>query len=403
MLFQTLDDKSACVGIYANNNLYFDEDEFPTNLSQTWSPVSYLRGLPIEYASLYLRGRSPKDHIPEYLQDDWGDALGKLEAFRRSLDISQVNTDENCFFDLVPTRFLAEFCEVKNKITQHILKTVPRPRRYEYYKHLSFLLKDIQDRPIKIDTRVARSYLEHPKLGRQAQKILKCSPYVKYNLFGTKTGRLTTLPNTFPILTLPSPLRSSVTPHNDCFLELDFNGAEVRTLLGLLGKKQPEGDVHQFHQEHVFDNKLTREQAKEAFFAWLYGARAAVKEGESQTLGSFYEKENLLKKFWINGDIQTPYHRHIAKVSKHHALNYLVQSTAAELCLKQALKIDHLLRTRSKGSYVAFLIHDAIVVDFKNEDKDLLNSMESLMQSTNFGSFVVNRKKGRTLGGLNVF
>jgi len=49
------------------------------------------------------------------------------------------------------------------------------------------------------------------------------------------------------------------------------------------------------------------------------------------------------------------------------------------------------------------LIHDAIIIDLKKEDEDLLSSMELLMQSTNFGTFVVNRKKGKTLGGLNAF
>ena len=211
------------------------------------------------------------------------------------------------------------------------------------------------------------------------------------------------MPDTLPMLTMPATLRSAIIPQNDCFIELDFNGAEVRTLLGLLGKDQPEGDVHQFHQQHIFNSKLTREQSKQAFFAWLYGSRSAVQENESKVLESFYEKENILQKFWIKGDIHTPYHRHIPDVSRHHALNYLVQSTAAELCLKQALKIDHLLRSRSRGSYVAFLIHDAIVIDFKNEDANLLTSMESLMGSTNFGNFMVNRHKGLTLGGLRAF
>ena len=403
MLFQTLDDKSSCVGIYADHDLFFDEESFPAPLTKTWAPAPYLRGLPVEYASLYLEGAPVRERVPEYLQEDWEDALRRLEAFRRSLSTAQVDMHENCFFDLVPTRFLRDFCEVKNKITQHILATVKKPARYEYYKHLSFLLQDIQDRPISLNKRVLNSYAADPKLGRQAQRIMDCSPYVKYNMFGTKTGRLTTAPKTLPILTLPATLRSAILPQNDFFVELDFNGAEVRTLLGLLGKDQPLGDVHKFHQEHIFQGKLTREQCKQAFFAWLYGSSSAVNQGESAMLATFYEKDNLLDRFWVNGEVRTPYRRCMAGVDKHHALNYLVQSTAAELCLKQALKIDHLLRTRSQGSHVAFLIHDAIIIDLKKEDEDLLSSMELLMQSTNFGTFVVNRKKGKTLGGLNAF
>ena len=87
-------------------------------------------------------------------------------------------------------------------------------------------------------------------------------------------------------------------------------------------------------------------------------------------------------------------------MDKHHALNYLVQSTAAELTLKQALKIDYLLRNRSIGSHVCFLIHDAVILDMKNEDKHLIKDAVSLMGSTNFGNFLVNTSSGDTLGSM---
>ena len=115
MLFQTLDDKTECVGIYADNQLIFDPEGFPPELTQTWKYAPYLRDLDIEYISLYLEGGKIADAIPEYLKDDWEDVSNKVLAFKRSLAISQVDTSENCFFDLVPERFLVEFCEVKIK------------------------------------------------------------------------------------------------------------------------------------------------------------------------------------------------------------------------------------------------------------------------------------------------
>ena len=120
MLFQTLDDKTECVGIYVDNQLFFDLDEVPGDLTTTWKYAPYLRNLDIEYISLYLEGGKIGDVIPEYLKDDWEDVSRRIVAFKRSLSIAQVNTYENCFFDLVPQRFLVEFCEVKNQ-----LKPVP--------------------------------------------------------------------------------------------------------------------------------------------------------------------------------------------------------------------------------------------------------------------------------------
>ena len=64
MLFQTLDDKTECVGIYADQELIFDPESFPNELSYTWKYAPYLRDLGVEYASLYLEGRSIKEVMP---------------------------------------------------------------------------------------------------------------------------------------------------------------------------------------------------------------------------------------------------------------------------------------------------------------------------------------------------
>ena len=159
MIFQTLDDKTECVGIYADSNLVFDMEEFPSNLSKTWKYSSYLRDLDVEYISLYLEGKSISETIPEYLKDDWEDVSKKINAFKRSLSISQVNTFENCFFDLVPNRFLVEFCEVKNKITQHIANNVSKPDRYEFYKHVCMMLEDLSHHKVTIDRQIVSTYV----------------------------------------------------------------------------------------------------------------------------------------------------------------------------------------------------------------------------------------------------
>ena len=399
MIFQTLDEKSACVGIYVDGQLHFDPDSFPTNLTATWKYAPYLADKDIEYASLYLQGGTIKEHIPEYLEEDWHDVSQRLRAFQRSLSIAQVNTFENCFFDLVPERFLVEYCEAKNKITQHILKTVPRPKRYNFLKHISILIEEISNRPVSIDKRGISSYLGNPKLKNQATALLQNEPHVKYKQFGTRTGRLSSEPKTFPILTINKELRSCILPTNDYFVELDFNGAEVRTLLGLLGKEQPAGDVHDYHLQEIFTSLTSRPEAKVAFFAWLYGSKQSTNPTAIKLLEKFYEKDKLLDKWWVDNKITTPYGKEIEDVSRHHALNYLVQSTAAELTLKQALKINYVL-SKYSGSSIAFLIHDAIVIDMKKEDVHLLTMLEELMASTNFGKFGVNIKKGTSLGSL---
>ena len=88
MFFQTLDDKLECVGIYYKDDLFFDLDNFPSDITKTWKYSSFLKQFSgIEYANLYLEGKPIEEIIPEYLKDDWDDASAKIKAFKRSLSI----------------------------------------------------------------------------------------------------------------------------------------------------------------------------------------------------------------------------------------------------------------------------------------------------------------------------
>ena len=399
LIFQTLDDKKECVGIYCDNELYFDEVEFPSDLTATWSYAEHLRELDVEYANLYLQGQKVEDVIPEFLADDWSDVTKKLGAFQRSLLLSQVNMMDNCIYDLVPKRFLIDMCEVKNRITKHVLNKVPKPERYQFTLQVCKMLEAIAGEPLKINKKRIKSYSSN-KNSSQLQSVLEASPYIKYNQFGTITGRLTTTKGSFPILTLKKSLRDIVEPQNDCFIEMDFNGAEARVMLGLLGKPQPDYDIHQFHAKEVFSAAYGRDKLKQMFFSWLYGAKAIQNTTEGKILDSFYDKEIILSEYWDGNRVRNTYKREIENVDKHHALNYIVQSTAADLTLLQALKIDHFLRINKCKSRICCIIHDSIIMDFSNEDMPYLSAIKKLMKSTKFGDFKINISKGANLGNL---
>ena len=131
-LFQTLDDKTECVGIYIDGKLQFDIDEIPPHASKTWKYIPYLKNKDIEYLSLYLEGKPLAEVLPEYLQDDWEDISTKVQAFKRSLKIAGVSLGENCFYDLVPKRFLIEYCEVQNNIASFVENKIEKPKRYKF-------------------------------------------------------------------------------------------------------------------------------------------------------------------------------------------------------------------------------------------------------------------------------
>ena len=76
-------------------------------------------------------------------------------------------------------------------------------------------------------------------------------------MFGSKTGRLTNVKGYFPILTMDKEHRSVVKPKNDLFVELDYNGAEIITLLALSGREQPKQDIHQWNVQNVANGTIS--------------------------------------------------------------------------------------------------------------------------------------------------
>ena len=398
MLFQTLDDKGECVGIYHNGELLFDLDKFPQDLTRTWSYTSFLEGYRgVDYAELYAFGKSLDEACPEHLKEQWRDLRTKRSALIRSLAISKINLQENCLFDVLPPWFLKKYCEVKNQISDYVIESRPKPPNYKHLFSVAKMLAEIKEQKLNISIAGLKKEPPTPAVANLMKKVNSCAPYVYYNQFGTITGRLTTRPATFPILTLKKEYRSILKPTNDFFLELDFNGAEIRVLLGLLGLEQPQEDVHQWNIENVFDNELDRPSAKETFFAWLYGSHSPKLAKYVNRLNKNYDKDTLVNNHWDGEYIRTPFARDI-KSDQHHALNYLIQSTAADLALEQAVKIRDLIRGRK--TKIAFIIHDSVVLDFCSEDKELFNELGSLMGDTRFGKFLVSANIGKNFADL---
>ena len=130
MLFQALDDKAECVGIYQDGQIIFDH--IPTNLTHTWDYAPFLKGRPIEYAKIYCAGKSLNEVCPPHLQTRWENICSKLKAFIKSFKTADISLEENCFFDLVPVRFLLEYSYMKDQICQYIFKKFPRPVNYDF-------------------------------------------------------------------------------------------------------------------------------------------------------------------------------------------------------------------------------------------------------------------------------
>ena len=162
------------------------------------------------FAELYCSGKTVSDVCPESLKKEWNRTLDQFKAILKSFGHINLSTDSFCFYELVPRKFLLKHCEVKNQITDHILKNHKKPKNYDHLLMVQKLLTDLGKVELKLNHSNIRKCLTNPKCVDFCQRV-KTRRNVIYNQFGTRTGRLTTTEKSFPILTFPKLFRGSRT------------------------------------------------------------------------------------------------------------------------------------------------------------------------------------------------
>jgi len=391
VLFQALDDKKRCVGVYCEGRMFYED--LPEDISQTWAYSEFLKDLEIEYASLYTEGKNISELVPEELEQDWHKISSRMKAFIRAFNTSKINLNDVCLFQVVPEAFLYEWCEIKNKICAYIFENYEKPTNYDFLLDLTEITERIKHQRLNIDTTALKRDLASYRSRAFFKKLNSLDPYVHYNVFGTVTGRLTTKAHSFPILTLDKKFRKVLKPNNNLFVELDYNAAELRTFIALNGEEQPQQDLHAWNIDNIFCGfGLDREAAKTRLFAWLYNPNS-----EDDLLNRRYDRERLLKENWKDGKITTKFGR-VIEVDERRALNYIIQSTSSDLFLRQMIKVDKMLE--GKKSFIAFSVHDSLVMDFAEEDIHLLEPIIEEFSDTPLGKYLTNVSMGKNYGNM---
>tara|TARA_R100000908_G_C3715865_1_gene120621 strand:+ start:234 stop:824 length:591 start_codon:yes stop_codon:yes gene_type:complete len=181
-------------------------------------------------------------------------------------------------------------------------------------------------------------------------------------------------------------LRKLIKPKNDWYLSLDYNGAEIRTLLALSGQEQPQDDIHTWNIINVLKRAdIPREEAKTIFFSWLYNPDSKIINTHH------YDREKVLDKWYDGVYISTPFDRKI-KIDKRRALNYLIQSTTSDVVLERACRIDKFLK--GKKSFISHIVHDEIVIDLCNEEREIIVKIKEIFADTRLGKYMVNLSAG---------
>ena len=135
------------------------------------------------------------------------------------------------------------------------MENYDKPQNYDHLVQVEKLIKTISKTPVKLNPSNVRLQMATQK-GKSLYRKFQADPTIRYNQFGTRTGRLTTRPNSFPILTLPKKMRGILEPYRNVFLEFDVVSAEVATLFYLSDQPVPQGDLHEWINQHAFNGNI---------------------------------------------------------------------------------------------------------------------------------------------------
>ncbi len=370
MYFQIVDSNSECKKVYTCGELVDLQEG--QDLSRTWKHSSHLKCKPgVEYAYILSGGNSLHNFCPGYYREEWQNVSSRMSSMIKSIKTSRCDLDKNCIYDFIPNRFLMSFLAGKQRVIENIFEKSEVPKSLEILNKAHILSEEMNS-----DLNLYRG-----KLGK-----------TNYNIFGTKTGRLSNAKASIPILTMKKEDRVYLEPKNDLFVEFDFNAAELRTLLALSGKEQPEQDIHDWNLKHHTGSSLTREEIKKRTFAWLYNP-----EARDSLLESIYDRHLVKEVYWDGQSVKTPFLRSFGSDDRR-ALNYIVQSTSSDVCIEQAYKLRDFFR--NSKTKVCYLLHDSVILDYDKEDVHKFEEAKSIFSNTRFGKYLVSASIGKNFGEM---
>lgn len=372
--------------MYHRNELYLDN--FPATACRTWDYSTFFPSDSTKYAKLYCSGKSLSQMCPDSILPVWTEVTKKYQSHYRSIINAKIDPSSAPLFKLIPIQVMKDFYSQAENILKFVFEEYEEPENYETLHCLNKITKEISqnnllfDRDFLLDYK-PRNHLEKSFVRRMlTEKTLS----IKYDIFGTITGRMTTHKSGLSIMTMPRELRNAILPRNDFLLELDYNAAELRVALSLLGIEQPKEDLHDWNMSNVFTNTKDRQEAKKEIFSWLYNS-----ESENAEIEKIYDRKKILGKFYGSNKIKNFFGREI-ECEDRLALNYIIQSTAADMFSRQISKVHKLLEGRR--SNILYTMHDSVVLDFADEDREIIRQIVEEFSDTDLGNFLLNFSAG---------
>ena len=366
-----MDTEQKCTGLFYDDKIHFEElKSTSTKCRLAWKHSPLLKDEDFQYLFVLSKGKDLASFSPD--PSSFSEREETLKAHRKASITAKVSLEQECFYDLVPEHQLLAWLRTRHAALERLKAKSETPSDYDILHKAHVLTSEIGRQDLMFEGKKGR---------------------VQYNIFGSATGRLTTKKGSVPIMTLKKEERHKITPQNDAFVELDLNAAEVRTLMALSGREQPQEDIHAWVTKNVFNGEVERSKAKVELFAWLYNPSSSKSQFDK-----FFSRQ-IFRDFFApeNQTLKTPFGR-VLEVDERKAQNYLLQSTTSDIVIQNAYKIMKMLK--GKKSKIAFTLHDSIIIDMCKKDAIMLRQIKKQFEQTPWGPFKSTCKVGKTFGDL---
>ncbi|MCR5308430.1 MAG: DNA polymerase I [bacterium] len=258
----------------------------------------------------------------------------------------------------------------------------------------------------------------------------------------TETGRLSSVePNlqNIPIRTSEGALiRKIFVPNNDIFVSMDYSQIELRMLAHIANVKEMiddfknDRDIHEETAKFIYGKssvtKSERQSAKAINFGIIYGmstwrlandlkiSNAKAKEFMDNYFLRFKEikeyMDGVISFAKENGYVKTIMNRRryipelnnsvfmVREAGKRNAMNAPIQGSAADLIKKAMVLIHEKMKSLNLKSKLVCQIHDELIFDCVNEEKDLIMKLGKEIMENAFSLNVplkVSVGEGKTL------
>jgi len=295
-IIQIVDLGDECKYKYYYDQALHEEPPPTTTSLICWKYNAAFQNHKTTYCYLLNEGKEVHSQASAENKKNFLAAEKKIKAFINSCKEVGLDLNKICISEYVPKKDLMSYLSFKeNCLVDIVNKRKDALINHTQLKKIHEIIENIKYKKIVLNKQSLAVLADNKKYKNHINNLLS-SNYISYDMFKTKTGRLATEKNTFPILTIPKELRSCIVPQNDWLFEMDFNAMELRVLLGLCNMEQSENDLHAWNKE-LLGTRKSRENVKKAVFAWLYDSEKET--SNDKLLEQYYKKEEVNQKHQI--------------------------------------------------------------------------------------------------------